>query len=691
MLMVMLAKADNTPAMTGSYFVQMLDGCNLDEDAMVVREGKQSIPLSSHEYSEIPSGALLGTSNGPTLPTTLENTGLQEPVKKSCVAPAKKGSQLDKDRGEESNRKEESPDTLGAHLLAPQRDSLKRVWLKLPKQMREIKFKLGGQGWKPKIIRRLGQVLIEYQHRFSKGQEDLRLYKNDPFEIKLKEDAKTPIVSRSYRYNPVVAREVNSIIEKYLRAGIIRRSQSPYAAPIVVVLKKNGGIRMTCDYRRLNEATVISQTPIPRTDELLDTLGSASFFSSFDMMPALHQIMIGENSVPLTAFCTTSGLYEFLVMPMGTSGSPGHFQRVMQRVTADLAHFVTIYIDDVLVPSNDESSMVDYIARFLKALTKHNLKISPSKSEIGAQEISFLGHTISPRGVKPDAKKVDTLRKLPMLNNVSELRSLLGGLSYYRKFLPNLSRRLRPITRLVKKDGPFSFDAEMEAVVRDILKVLTNPPVLVYPDFEAARNSSRKFRLYCDASAAGFGATLEQSQNGNPVRPIVYLSRTMLPNEQGWAPIEKEAGCIVWAIKRLRQYLFLIPFDIYTDHLPLTSLLCVGVSNARVQRWVEFLTAYNYRIIHRKGAAHGNADMLSRLCQPAIQAGAQGSCSTTNPEDHAVYFVGASGMWPRSIPASAFNVFIETGFARQRLGVGGLLNAPDYSYDKSRNQYVYHG
>ena len=97
---------------------------------------------------------------------------------------------------------------------------------------------------------------------------------------------------------------------------------------------------------------------------------------------------------------------------------------------------------------------------------------------------------------------------------------------------------------------------------------------------------------------------------------------------------------------------------------------------------MEFLTAYNYRIIHRKGAAHGNADMLSRLYQPATQADAKGSCSIANPKDHAVYFVGASGMWPRSIPPSVFNVFVETGFARQRLGVGGLLNAPDYSYDK---------
>ena len=373
MLMVMLVRADDTPAMTGSYVVQMLDGWNLDEDAMVVRERKQSTPFSSHEHSEIPSGALLGTSNGPTLPTTLENTDLQEPVKKSCVATVTKGGQRDEDQGQESDRKEEPADTLGAQLPAPQRESLKRVWLKLPKHMREIKFKLGGQGGKPKTIRCLGQVLIEHQHRFSRGQEDLGLYKNGPFEIKLKEDAKIPIVSRSYRYNPVVARMVDSIIEKYRKAGIIRHSQSPYAAPIVVVLKKNRGIRITCDNRRLNEATVIPQTPISRIDELLDTLGSSSFCSSFNVMSGFHQIMIGENSVPLTAFCTASGLYEFLVMPMDISGSPGHFQPVMQQVTADLAYFVTIYIDDVLVRSNDELSMVDYIERFLKALTRHNL------------------------------------------------------------------------------------------------------------------------------------------------------------------------------------------------------------------------------------------------------------------------------------------------------------------------------
>ena len=142
MLMVMLVRADNTTAMTGSYFVQTLNGWNLDEDAMVVREGKQNIPFSSHEYSEIPSGALLRTSNSPMLTTTLEKEGLQEPVKKSCVATVTKGSQLDEDRGQESDRKEDSPNTFGAHLPAPQRESLKRVWLKLSQHMREINFNL---------------------------------------------------------------------------------------------------------------------------------------------------------------------------------------------------------------------------------------------------------------------------------------------------------------------------------------------------------------------------------------------------------------------------------------------------------------------------------------------------------------------------------------------------------------------
>ena len=124
---------------------------NLRQKPMVVREGKQNIPFSSHECSEIPAGLLIGTSNGPMMSTTLNNTGFQEHIQKSRVANVTERSQLDKDRGQESDRKEEPPDTLGAHLLAPQREPLKKVWQKLPQHKREIKFKLGDRGWTPKI------------------------------------------------------------------------------------------------------------------------------------------------------------------------------------------------------------------------------------------------------------------------------------------------------------------------------------------------------------------------------------------------------------------------------------------------------------------------------------------------------------------------------------------------------------
>ena len=135
---------------------------------MVVIEGKQIIPFSSHGCSGIPSGALLGTSNGPMMSTILKNAGLQEPIEKSCVATVTESSQLDEDLSKESDGKEEPPGTLGAHLPTPQRESLKRVWLKLPKHMKEIKLKHGGRGWTPKIIGRLGDVLMKYHHRFSR-------------------------------------------------------------------------------------------------------------------------------------------------------------------------------------------------------------------------------------------------------------------------------------------------------------------------------------------------------------------------------------------------------------------------------------------------------------------------------------------------------------------------------------------
>ena len=153
-----------------------------------------------------------------------------------------------------------------------------------------------------------------------------------------------------------------------------------------------------------------------------------------------------------------------------------------------------------------------------------------------------------------------------MPTDIKQLCSLLGGLSYYRKFRPNIARRIRPITVFLKKGVAFDFTSTMEDTVRALLAELAAPPILVFPDWDAVINTSRPFRLHCDASTAGLGATLEEEQPDGSIRPIVYISRATHYNEQNWTPMEPEAGCAVWCIRRLRRYLFGVYFLVFTDH-----------------------------------------------------------------------------------------------------------------------------
>ena len=280
---------------------------------------------------------------------------------------------------------------------------------------------------------------------------------------------------------------------------------------------------------------------------------------------------------------------------------------------------------------------------------------------IGATEADFLGHTISPDGVRPNGAKVAALTKMPMPKDVKQLRSLLGGLSYYRKFLPNMAKRIRPLTTLLKKQVKFFFTPSMEQAVRVLLSELANPPVLVYPDWDAVSDGSRPFHLYCDASRDGFGGTLEQEQPDGSIRPIVFISRATLDSERHWTPLDLEAGSIVWCIKRLRGYLWGTKFRIFTDHKSLEHFAKVGENNARVQRWLEFLTAYNYTLEYRKGSANGNADFLSRLPVAAAECDRSGrSRLTPTADDDTVFFIRSCGLTPPGHQATG-------------IGLGGLV------------------
>ena len=428
----------------------------------------------------------------------------------------------------------------------------------MPPHIRRIDFALDAPGWDSPAIEALSETLAAHADVFSSskfyyGECSLR-----PFEIKVPPGTQL-IQSRTYRLNPVLFKQVDAILDSYLAAGLIQHSTAPWSSPLVCVLKKSVGIRITVNYQKLNKVTEIPQITIPRVDEVLDTLGGGSVFSVFDLFSGFTHLTIHPDTIPLTAFCTPNGLYEWLRMPQGASGAPAWFISVMRLFTAGLDN-IRMYLDDAIGSDDCPLHHVTTLAAFFARLRLHQLKLSPDKSRIGAARLDFLGHIISKDGVRPNDDRVAALTRMPMPTDIKQLRSLLGGLSYYYKFLPNMARLIRPSTALLKKGVAFDLTSAMEDTVRALLPELATPPILVFPDWDAVIDTTRPFHLYCDASTTDLGATLEQEQPDGSIRPIVYISRATLDNEQNWTAMNLEAGCVVWGIRRLRRYFFGVYF-----------------------------------------------------------------------------------------------------------------------------------
>ena len=260
---------------------------------------------------------------------------------------------------------------------------------------------------------------------------------------------------------------------------------------------------------------------------------------------------------------------------------------------------------------------------------------------------------------------------MPMPRDIKHLNSLLGGLSYYRKFLPDMAKRVRPVTALLKKRATFGFTPSMEEAVCGLLAELAVPPILVFPDWDAVIDKSRPFRLHCDASTDGLGATLEQEQPDGSIRPIVYIiGRETLANEQNWTPMELEAGCVVWNIRRLCRYLVTVFVLIYTDHECLQQTSNIGESKPRIQQWMEFLSAYNYRLSYRRGRENANADVLSRLPILPTTEDISGFSALTDPDDLGVYLICACGYTTPSCPISGVGLGGLTRPSYNNLGTG---------------------
>ena len=446
-----------------------------------VSSGWQRIPWTGCQ--DLEPGDILGTVSSPLLRVPLEAlTPHNVPADVSALteSPTTASSQTvpSLTTALDSPDDPPRPELLHRHDNN-QRESFFRLWITVLPHIRRIDFALDAAGWDPPAIDALSETLAAYADVFSSSKLNYGECSLRPFKIKVPPGTQ-PIQSPPYRLNPILYKQVDAILDAYLAAGRIQHSASPWSSPLVCVPKKSGGIRITVNYKKLNKVTEIPRIAIPRVDEVLG-IGGGSVFSVFDLFSGFTQLTIHPNTIALTAFCTPNGLYEWLRMPQGAAGAPAWFISVMRLVSAGLDK-IRMYLDDAIGSDDCPLHHVTTLAAFFARLRLHQLKLSPDKSRIGAARVDFLGHIISADGVRPNGDRVAALTRMHMPSDIKQLRSLLGGFSYYRKFLPNMAHLIRPSTALLKKGAAFDFTSAVEDTVRAILAELAAPPILVFPD-----------------------------------------------------------------------------------------------------------------------------------------------------------------------------------------------------------------
>ena len=386
-----------------------------------------------------------------------------------------------------------------------------------------------------------------------------------------------------------------------MEQGIVRRSDSAFSSPMLLVKKPDGSWRFCVDYRELNAITVKDAYPIPVVDELLDELHGAQFFTKLDLRSGYHQVQMWADDVHKTAFRTHDGLYEFLVMPFGLCNAPATFQALMNDVLRPfLRRFVLVFFDDILIYSASWTDHLRHLRIVLTELRRHSLFVKCSKCAFGVPSVAYLGHTISAAGVAMDSAKVQAIVEWPVPRSPWAVRGFLGLAGYYRKFIHNYGSIAAPLTALLKRDG-FAWSDEVAAAFVALKAAVTTMPVLGMPDF------AKPFVVECDASSHGFGAVLIRDGH-----PIAFYSRPVAPRHRALAAYERELIGLVQAVRHWRPYLCGRSFVVRTDHYSLKYLLDQRLSTIPQHHWVGKLLGFDFSVEYKPGAANAVADALSR-------------------------------------------------------------------------------
>ncbi|XP_041785534.1 uncharacterized protein K02A2.6-like [Anopheles merus] len=393
---------------------------------------------------------------------------------------------------------------------------------------------------------------------------------------------------------------------------------SEWAAPIVAVRKPNGRVRICADYSTgLNEALEPNHYPLPTPEEIFAQLNGSTVFSIVDLSDAYLQLEVDDDSKKLLTINTHRGLFRFNRLAPGVKSAPGVFQRVVDGMIADIPG-VRSFIDDVIVFGKDISSHATSLNLLFQRLKEYGFHVKAEKCHFFQSQLGYLGHIVDKQGIRPDPEKVKAIAALPPPTNVPELRSYLGAVNFYGRFVRNIHELRHPMDQLLKKDVKWQWTPACQQAFDQFKRTLQSNLLLMHYD------PKLPIIVAADASSTGIGAVIFPQFPDGSMKVVQHASRTLAPAELNYGQPEKEALALVYAVTKFHKYLLGRHFTLLTDHKPLLSIfgsmkgIPLHTAN-RLQRWALTMLNYDFEIQHVSTNEFGCADLLSRLIDQTIQ------------------------------------------------------------------------
>lgn len=432
--------------------------------------------------------------------------------------------------------------------------------------------------------------------------------------IQLTDDAVLPKTQPLRRLSEDELVALKGYLEENLTKGWISPSHAEFASPILFVKKPNGGIRFCVDYRALNGLTKKNRYPLPLVDETIARVAKAKIFTKLDIISAFHRLrMAEEKDEDLTTFNTRFGTFKYHVMPFGLCNGPSSFQQFMNDHFMDMSDFVSVYVDDLLIFSNNNKEHKAHVEQVLQKLREMGLTVDILKSEFDSQSVRYLGVILTSTGIRMDPAKVAVIKEWPKPRSGADTRAIrqfLGFANYYRRFIRGFSKIAKPLNELLHINSVKLWTDACDKAFEALKDAVLSQPVLQH--FRPERVTI----VECDASDVAVGGILSQIDPADDeLKPVAFFSTTHSPAERNYAIYDKEMLAIIRCFEEWRPELLGTQHEdirVLTDHKALEYFMTTKQLTRRQARWAEFLSEYQFKIAYRPGAANGKADMLTR-------------------------------------------------------------------------------